>query len=279
MSNVIRVIDRAKTYRVCSFCNKTAEFVLHCDAKSFGISAQVVSNSADTLPIAAPLTSAREGIPALAGDSSTCAAQMTGRRAGSHNHRISSCTSDSRSKPFDAKVATSDHHRDRSVSHRAQREDRQPGERGLRLDLEHDAELWRIAVSRSKASRSFRVLYERHRHHICVLRDEGEVLDVLEHQSSQREFRPQVDALLGLEFRRAFGDPSDLIRSRSSATPRIAPLILPSSKRIDSPRRTPRNTSASASFESIVEGHGDQERLPFALNEAIAETLFSRLQP
>ena len=33
-------MGRAKTHRVCSFCNKAPQFVLHNDAKSFGISAR-----------------------------------------------------------------------------------------------------------------------------------------------------------------------------------------------------------------------------------------------
>jgi hypothetical protein len=63
----------------------------------------------------------------------------------------------------------------------------------------------------SDESVALRMLYERHRHHVCVLRDERQVLDVLERQSWQRGVRSrQVDALLGLKFRRAFGNPGDL---------------------------------------------------------------------
>jgi hypothetical protein len=47
-------------------------------------------------PIAASVTSAREGTPLFAIESSTCVAQTTGTCAASHSHRISSCTSASR---------------------------------------------------------------------------------------------------------------------------------------------------------------------------------------
>jgi hypothetical protein len=63
----------------------------------------------------------------------------------------------------------------------------------------------------------------------------------------QREVRSrQVDALLGLEFRRAFGNPSDLDSQTVLGDIANDPLILPSSKRMGSPTRTPLNTSVSA---------------------------------
>ena len=48
-------------------------------------------------PIAASVISARDGRPVFASVSSTCVAQITGTCAASQSHRISSCTSASRS--------------------------------------------------------------------------------------------------------------------------------------------------------------------------------------